>query len=157
MSYFPLFVELEGKPIALYGAGRIAARRLRGLLRFGAHVTVTAPEISQEVQELAEQYAAQVTVIRMRYRMGTIPNVMLVLSATDDAQVDRQIYDECREKGIPVNIASDQRLCDFYFPALMEHDGLVVGISSGGTDHGKVKAVSAALREMLAEEEEKNP
>lgn len=156
MSYFPLFVDLQDKPVALYGAGQIAARRLCGLLRFGAQVTVTAPEISEEIRVLAQKYAAQVTLMQARYTAGSIPKVMLALSATNDPDTDRQIYAECRTKGIPVNIASDQSLCDFYFPALVEQDGIVAGISSGGADHKRVRQVSAAIREVLAREEEKN-
>ena len=156
MSYFPLFVDLQDKPVALYGAGEIASRRLRGLLRFGARVTVTAPEISEPVRELAREYAPQVTLVQAHYATGSIPKAMLALSATNDPETDRQIYAECRAKGIPVNIASDQSLCDFYFPALVEQDGIVAGISSGGADHKRVRQVSAAIRAVLAEEEEKN-
>ena len=156
MSYFPLFVDLQDKPVALYGAGQIAARRLRGLLRFGARVTVTAPEIGGPVRELAREYENQVQLVAQRYQPGGIPDVMLVLSATNDPQTDWQIYEECRAKGIPVNIASDQSLCDFYFPALVEQDGIVAGISSGGADHKRVRQVSAAIRAVLAEKEEKN-
>ena len=41
---FPLFVPLEGRRCAVFGAGKIAARRAAMLRRFGACVTVTAPE-----------------------------------------------------------------------------------------------------------------
>lgn len=156
MSYFPLFVDLQDKPVALYGAGQIASRRLRGLLRFGARVTVTAPEISESVRELAQDYENQVQLNVQRYQPDSISDAVLVLSATNDLETDRQIYAECRAKGIPVNIASDQSLCDFYFPALVEQDGIVAGISSGGADHKRVRQVSAAIREVLAREEEKN-
>ncbi len=154
MSWFPLFVNLEGKPVALYGAGHIAARRLGGLLRFGARVTVTAPEISEEVRALAREYENQVELIAQRYQPDSIPDAVLVLSATDDPDADRQIYEECRSKGIPVNIASNQALCDFYFPALVEQDDIVAGISSGGVDHKRVKHVSAAIRAALTVEKE---
>ena len=44
--YFPLFVDLEHKKITVVGAGRIASRRIRTLLEFGADITVVAPEAS---------------------------------------------------------------------------------------------------------------
>ena len=152
--YFPLFVDLEQRRVLLFGAGQIASRRLGGLLRFGAQVTVIAPEIGEAAAQLIKQYAPQVTVQRRGYRHGDIADAELVLSATDCPQIDRQIFEECRQKGIPVNIASDQTLCDFYFPALIEQDGLVIGVSSGGSDHRKVRRVSAALREALAGQSE---
>ena len=51
--YFPLFIDLEGKKIAVVGAGKIASRRIRTLLEFGAELTVLAPEASEEVRCLA--------------------------------------------------------------------------------------------------------
>ena len=53
--YFPLFIDLEGKKIAVVGAGKIASRRIRTLLEFGAELTVLAPEASEEVRCLAEE------------------------------------------------------------------------------------------------------
>ncbi len=153
-AYFPLFVSLTDKKILLYGAGSIAARRLNGLVRYGARVTVVAPHIGDTVRELIERYPSQITLEERRYVCGEIADADLVLSATDDRTADAQIYDECRRKHIPVNIASDQTQCDFYFPALIEVDGLTIGVSSGGTDHKKVRRVSAAIRRALAEQEE---
>ena len=44
-AYFPLFVNIEHKSFCVFGAGHIAARRIQGLLRFGAVVTVIAPRV----------------------------------------------------------------------------------------------------------------
>jgi siroheme synthase-like protein len=149
--YFPLFVDLTGKTVLLFGAGKIAARRLRGLVEFGAIVTVTAPEIGKDVRALAQSYPQQITLRERRYQPGEIAEAVLVLSAIADPEADRQIFEECRQKRIPVNLASDQTRCDFYFPALVQQDDLILGVSSGGTDHRKVRRVSAWLRRQLAE------
>lgn len=149
--YFPLFVDLTGKQIRLFGAGRIAARRLRGLVEFGAVVTVVAPEIGETVRELAQEYPQQIKLCQRCYQRGEMEDVVLVLSAVSDPEADQQIYEECRQKHIPVNLASDQTRCDFYFPALVQQDDLILGISSSGKDHRKVRRVSAWLRRQLAD------
>ena len=152
-EYFPLFVPMNGKTALLYGGGAVAARRLGGLLRFGVRVTVTAPRFSEQVRALAERYPDQVTLMDGVYEPGTIAGADLVLSATDDPKADEMIFEECRSKGIAVNIASDKQKCDFYFPALIEQDGIVIGVCSGGTDHRKVRRVSDTIRKALAETE----
>ena len=48
--YFPLFVDLRGKRVVIAGAGRIANKRIRAMLDFGAAVTVVAPRVSEDVQ-----------------------------------------------------------------------------------------------------------
>lgn len=152
-EYFPLFVPMNGKTALLYGGGAVAARRLGGLLRFGVRVTVTAPRFCEQVRSLADRYPDQVTLTEGVYEPGTIAGADLVLSATDDPEADEMIFEECRSKGILVNIASDKNKCDFYFPALIEQDGIVIGVCSGGTDHRKVRRVSDTIRKALAETE----
>ena len=152
-GYFPLFVPLDGKTALLFGGGAVAARRLRGLIQFGVRVSVTAPRFCEQVRALAERYPDQVTLTEGVYEPGTIADADVVLSATDDPEADEMIFEECRSKGILVNIASDKKKCDFYFPALIEQDGIVIGVCSGGTDHRKVRRVSEAIRRALAETE----
>ena len=62
-EYFPLFVPMDGKTALLYGGGAVAARRLRGLIRFGVRVTVTAPRFCEQVRSLADRYPDQVTLM----------------------------------------------------------------------------------------------
>ena len=82
---------------------------------------------------------------------GSIPaeGLLFVLSATDDRETDRSVYEECKEKGIPVNIASDQTMCDFQFPALIQQEDLVIGVNSGGRDHRKVRRISEKIRKWI--------
>ena len=54
-TYFPIFINMEGKKIQVFGGGKIAARRVLTLLQFGARVQVTAPEISETLKQAAEQ------------------------------------------------------------------------------------------------------
>lgn len=151
-GYFPIFIDLKEKECILYGGGAIAARRAEGLLRFGARVTVIAPRIGDGVEKLKQEYPERLKVKYACYQPG-IPDGDFVFSCTDDLVADREIYRECKDRGIPVNIASDQSLCDFLFPALAEVDGLVVGISSGGRDHKKVRQFSRKLREWMGGEQ----
>lgn len=72
-----------------------------------------------------------------------------VLVCTNDAVLNHQIALFCKEKGIPVNNASCKEDSDFYFPALIRHDGLVFGVSSDGSDHKKVRSVCEKIRRLL--------
>ena len=72
-----------------------------------------------------------------------------VLACTGDAMLNHKIALFCKEKGIPVNNASCKEDSDFYFPALIRHDGLVFGVSSDGSDHKKVRSVCEKIRRLL--------
>ena len=47
---FPIFLDIKGKKIFVYGAGKIASRRVASLLVFGPSVTVCAPKASEAIQ-----------------------------------------------------------------------------------------------------------
>ncbi len=71
-AYFPLFVNIEHKSFCVFGAGHIAARRIQGLLRFGAVVTVIAPRVLEEIENMQSAYAGQLYIEYRSYRMGEI-------------------------------------------------------------------------------------
>lgn len=150
-AYFPLFINIAQKNFYVFGGGQIAARRIRGLLRFGARVTVIAPCIHEEIMDMQSAYAQQLYIEQRSYRMGEIQNECTdyVLAATDDDDVNRSICRECRHKEIPVNNASDSEACDFYFPALIEQENLVIGVTSTDGDHKKVARFSEQLRQGI--------
>ena len=146
-GYFPLFVSLTGRRILIAGAGRVAARRAEILLSFGAKLSVTAPECSGEMDELIKRENSDVLCYLKRpFAERDLQEADFVLAATDDIALNRHIAKLCRERGIPVNNASDQADCDFFFPAILQADGLTVGVSSGGRDHKKVAEVCERLR-----------
>ena len=76
----------------------------------------------------------------------------IVLAATDSPKTDHSIWEECKKHGIRVSVASDQTLCDFRFPALIEKDNIVVGVTSNDSDHRNVREISARIRETLETE-----
>jgi siroheme synthase-like protein len=53
MHKFPLFIDLSGRKILIVGAGSIAFRRVNTLLMYGADVTVVAPKICDNINDLA--------------------------------------------------------------------------------------------------------
>ena len=149
--FFPLFVDLSEKHILVVGAGHIASRRAAAILPFAGRVTVVAPEVSPALRALAE--AGEIALRLRGFRPEDLEGAGLVLTATGDSALDRTVVELCRERNIPVNAASDKALCDFYFPGLAVRDGVVVGVTAGGTDHKAARAVTEKIRKLLAEEE----
>lgn len=146
--YFPMFVDISGKKVLVVGGGRIALRRVKTLLMFGPEILVTAPLVEEELRELEDQGRIQIR--QRQYRPEDIFGADIVLAATDDRDLNRNIWKSCREQGIPVNTADDKSLCDFYFPSVIVTEDVVIGINSGGSDPGKVKATRQRLTEYLS-------
>lgn len=145
---FPIFLDISNKKIYIYGAGRIASRRAEALLAFSSSVYVFAPEASEWILQAAEK--EQLIYKKQVYEPGGIPeDIWMVLAATDDPAVNVKIAEECREKGILVNVCSDSSLCDFYFPGLAMKEDLVIGINTGGRDHQLAKRWTDRIRKEV--------
>ncbi len=147
--YFPMFVDISGKKVLVVGGGRIALRRVKTLLMFGPEILVTAPRLEEELIELERR--GRIRICQREYCPEDICGADIVLAATDDRELNRNIWKICREQEIPVNTADDKSLCDFYFPSVIMTEDVVIGINSGGTDPGKVKETRRRLTKYMNE------
>lgn len=144
--YFPMFIDLTDRKIFVAGGGRIARRRIEALVKFGADIHVAAPQVCPEIALLAEE--GKIKILLREYRPSDLDGMEFAIAATDDREVNRAVYAECRKRGIPVNVADDKTLCDFYFPALVLTDDVVIGIGSGGENPGRVKEVRKRIEKL---------
>lgn len=146
---FPLFVDLSDRRVLVVGAGSIAARRVKVLTRFCGHIAVVAPRVHAEIEALAREGA--VALHRRAYDPVDLEGADLVLAATDDAALNAAVAAACRARGIPVNAASDRRLCDFYFPGVAMAGGVVAGVTADGEDHRLAREAAERVRRCLEE------
>ena len=144
--YFPMFIDLTDRKIFVAGGGRIARRRIEALVKFGADIHVAAPRVCPEIALLAGE--GKIKTVLREYRPSDLDGMDFAIAATDDREVNRAVYEEYRKRGIPVNVADDKTLCDFYFPALVLTDDVVIGIGSGGESPGRVKEVRQRIEKL---------
>ena len=138
---FPFFVSLAGKKCVVFGAGKIAARRVEVLRHFGATVTVVAPESP-----------AGIVVDQVRgYEKSDLSGAFLAVAATNDREVNHRIAADCAASHIPCSVADCAAESTFFFPAICEGGGLIAGVVSDGTAHGKTAAAAKCIRAVLEE------
>ena len=154
MTAFPLFVELEKKPCLVIGGGRVALRKVRTLLKFGADVTVVAKDISEEMQKLADdgqiKYILK-NVLHMTDLEYMLRSYFIVICATDDAALNHQICELCKLQNIWVNSATEKADSTFIFPAVVVRGNVSVGVSSSEGAPSLTRHVRTKIDEMLPE------
>ena len=146
MQYFPVYFRLAGRPALLVGGGEAAVRKLRLLRRAGARVTVVAPEADGEIAELAGN--GDVVWQRREFRHEDLASPALVIVATESAADDR-IAEAAREAGVPVNAVDRPELSTFIMPAIVDRDGIVVAISSGGAAPVLARRIRERIEALL--------
>ena len=157
MSYFPMFIDIEGKHILVVGAGKIALRRVQTLLQFRARIKVIAKEIPKEQKEAFHLLVSEGKIVleEKAFEESDLTEALfLVLAATNVKKLNHEICMLCRKRKILANTATDRTDCDFYFPAVAVQEELVVGITGDGSDHRKVAETAARIRKVLEMEHE---
>ncbi len=86
---FPANLVVAGRRCLVVGGGRIARRKLDGLLAAGAEVVVVAPEVVAEIAELAS--ADRITWRRRGFVEGDLEDVWLAITATGEPAVDAEV------------------------------------------------------------------
>lgn len=143
---YPVNLRLAGKKCVVVGGGEVASRKVASLLECGAKVTLISPAVVPGLAELIDQN--KIECLCRPYQPGDLAGAFLVIGATDDEQVNRQVASEAQEQGILVNAVDDPPYCSFYVPAVIRRGPLCISISTTGTSPW----LARKLREELAEQ-----
>jgi uroporphyrin-III C-methyltransferase/precorrin-2 dehydrogenase/sirohydrochlorin ferrochelatase len=137
---------LTGRRVVVVGGGTVAQRRLPALLAAGADVEVVAPEVTPAVEGMAT--AKELRWTARPYRAGDLDGAWYVLAATDDGEVNAAVAAAAEGARVFCVRADDAPGGSAVTPAVGEHDGLTVGVLSGGRPR-RSAAVRTALIEAL--------
>jgi precorrin-2 dehydrogenase/sirohydrochlorin ferrochelatase len=139
---YPVGLIVAGRRVLVVGGGKVAAEKVRNLAACGAAVTVVAPDVDDAISSLDA-----VTVEQRAYEPGDAANgYRLVIAATDDAAVNRQVHDDADGAGVWVNAADDPANCTFTLPAVLRRGKVTVGVATGGSS----PALAGWLRDRIA-------
>ena len=141
-DYYPVSLDVRGRPVLVVGGGTVAARKASGLLECGATVTVVAPDIGPAMDELA----ALLSIERRAYASGEAAGYRLVLTATGRPEVDAAVARDAEAAGVWVNSADDRDNCTFILPSVHRDGAVSVAVSTGGTS----PALASWLRRQVA-------
>lgn len=142
---FPLFMSLSGKTVTVVGAGKIASRRIKVLLEYGARIRVIAPQICAEIRALP----GFLEIIEREYERRDVSGSFMVIAATDSREVNQKAGADAKAEGIHVSVADSREECSFYFPAVIRKGGISIGLVSDGSDHAAAARTAGELREYL--------
>jgi len=142
-TYMPISISLKNRKSLIIGGGMVALRKINTLLDYDSDITVISPEVVDKIEYYAKK--DMIKLEKRKYNSPEVDSFGLVISACNDEEVNKQVYKDCHEKHIPVNVVDNPPLCDFIFPAVVRRECLTVAISSDG----KAPFLSGHLRFVL--------
>jgi len=150
MAYYPVNLDITGKRCLVVGAGGVGTRKITGLLGCDARVNVVSITASAHVRTLARD---GVIVYHDRaYEEDDLKGVFLVIGATNNYLLNRQIYEDACKRQLLCNIADQPALCNFILPAVVRRGDLVIAASTSGKSPAMAKQLRRELEAVYGDE-----
>jgi len=143
MRYYPVHLDIQNRNCLVVGGGSVGTRKVETLLDCGARVTVVSPVASEKLRQLRE--IGKIELKKRSYQSGDLKSMFLVIGATDDENLNRQISADAEAKNMLCNIADRPEVCNFILPSVVRRGDLVITISTSG----KSPALAKKLRKTL--------
>src|SRR5258708_4886249 len=163
--------QLRGKRVLIVGGGEVASKRLAKVLETDAYVTLVAPSEGLHPEVRYRIFSDPFTSKRITYHDrkfkfpdeplsastasefnpniggGDLEGADMVLTAIDDVDISRSIYEHAHARKIPTNVADIPPSCDFYFGAQLRSGPLQVMVST----NGKGPKIASMVRDTIQE------
>ena len=143
-TYYPVFLNLNGRRCVVIGGGQIAEGKVLKLIDSGAKIVVISPDATQNIRDMAGR--GDVGLDLRKYQTGDLAGAFLVIAATNDRVVNQEIFEEAENLGVLLNAVDDPKRCSFIAPSIVERGPVTLAISTGGAS----PALARKLRETLA-------
>jgi precorrin-2 dehydrogenase/sirohydrochlorin ferrochelatase len=150
MRYYPVFLDIAGKPVIVIGGGNIAHQKVVGLLKASAELTVVSPDLNQEMASLAA--GGRFRHVERDYEPGDLEGYLLAFVATDDRSVNATVAAEGKERRVWVNAVDDPPYCDFIMPGIAQQGNLIVAVSTSGTSPAMARKMREEIETFLTED-----
>jgi precorrin-2 dehydrogenase / sirohydrochlorin ferrochelatase len=153
-KFLPLFIDLESRPVVIFGGGKVAERKARlfsgysrvkvisksftdGLLSLGQSDTVQLihSELSEDGEGQYESY---------------LRGAFIAVPATSDLSLNQAIERKAEEMGVLVNKVDG--IGDLIVPSIIDRNPVTIAISTLGSSPALSKHIRLKLEESLPED-----
>lgn len=136
----------------IVGGGNVALEKLTFLLKSSpnANVQMVAPFFRNDTIALADRF--NVEMIKIAYDESFLVNKDLVIAATDNLDVNKQIYHDAKNRNLLINVADTPELCDFYLGGIVNKGNIKIAISTNGKSPTMAKRLRQFFEDVIPDE-----
>jgi precorrin-2 dehydrogenase len=150
MRYYPVNLDIQNRKCLVVGGGSVGTRKVMTLVECGAVVTVVSSDVAEELLELAKKKMIELK--KRPYESSDIDGMFLVIGATDNEALNRQINKDAEHQNKLCNIADRPDVCNFVLPSIVNRGNLVIAISTSGKSPAFAKKMRQDLEKEFGEE-----
>ena len=131
-KFFPVSIDLNNKNILVIGAGKIALRKVETLMSYNCNILVITKDILEE-KFLELEKSNKIKIFKnQEFEEKFLENIFLVIAATDNEVLNKNISRLCISKNILVNNITSKDDMNVRFASIYEKDDIQIAISANG-------------------------
>lgn len=143
MKYYPVYLDLRGRPCLVIGGGTVAERKVQSLLEAGAVVTVVSPTLTSKLLDLSR--SGTITHRPKKIEENDLSRAFLVIAATNSPGVNTFAAQACKKKNILVNVVVPPVESSFIVPSVVERGDLLIAVSTSGASPALARKIRLEL------------
>lgn len=147
-TLFPVFLKTETAKFLIVGGGNVGLEKTETLLKQNPEINLilVATYFHPKLEEIINQNE-NIIFHERAFETTDLENKDFVIIATDNSEVNHNVRELAKAKGIKVNAADQPDLCDFYLGSIVNKGNLKIAIST----NGKSPVLAKRLREYFTE------
>ncbi|SDB54008.1 siroheme synthase CysG [Belnapia rosea] len=126
MQHFPVFLDLQARPVLVLGAGEVAERKADLLRQAGAEIRFA-----------------------VSFDAALLEGCALAIGADAPESELQALATACRARGIPVNVVDRPALCTALMPAIIDRAPVTIAVSSGGAAPVLARMIRQKIEALL--------
>jgi len=131
-KFFPVSIDLNNKNILVIGAGKIALRKVETLMSYNCNILVITKDILEE-KFLELEKSNKIKILKnQEFEEKFLQDIFLVIAATDNEVLNKNISQLCINKNILVNNITSKDDMNVRFTSIYEKDDIQIAISANG-------------------------
>ena len=150
---YPVFLKMHQLHTLLVGGGNVGLEKLTFLLKSSpsAKVTVVSKAFLEEIVEIGKNNP-NIILVKDAYDEQYLHEKHLVIAATDNKEVNKEIYRDAKKRYLLVNVADTPEFCDFYLGGIVTKGNIKIGISTNGKSPTTAKRLRQLFEEIIPED-----
>ncbi len=151
-NLYPIFLKMHQLQTLIVGGGHVALEKLTFLLKSSpnANVQMVSPFFREETIALAKRF--DVKMFTISYDEAFLIDKDLVIAATNNPKVNKQIYKDAKSRNLLINVADTPELCDFYLGGIVTKGNIKIAISTNGKSPTMAKRLRQFFEDVIPDE-----
>ncbi|PCI97773.1 MAG: siroheme synthase [Flavobacteriales bacterium] len=152
-NLYPVFIKLDEVQVLIVGAGNVGLEKVQFILKQSpdAKIKIVSETFHAQIILLAIKNS-NIKITERRFLKEDLDGVKILIAATNNNQVNGEIYDLAQERNILTNVVDSPDQCDFYTAAVLSKGNVKIAVSSNGASPTLAKRLRDILEEVIPEE-----